>query len=480
MDLRVTFQSSVDHALFNLRNQTDQLGVTSEQAATGKRILQPADDPVGTVTLMTFQAQSQRLTTNLSNIQDATSSLNSSVSTLQAAGDVFTQARSLAIEATNSGNDQHTLDTLGQQVDALLNRLVGLANTQNGGRYIFSGTAVNTAPFSLNGAGTYTYQGSDDRANAVIGQGQTVDTFYSGREIFQASQRGATVYSGTTGAAAGTGTDSATGQGTLLVRHTSTTYAAGSGVQPGSNSAAGDTILGPTGSHTLQIVDTSGNGSSGTISLDNGPPVAFSSSDTNLQVTGPGGGVVYLNTTAISPGFNGTIAITANGTLSVDNGATTVLINFSGNQVVTNSATGAVTNVNSTNIRATGTDSLDYTGTDDAFQVLQALRDTMRNTQGLPPQQQLQAISQRLNDVERVQNNILQVAGAQSADLQNLQGLQTQVQNVQLQTQQMIGNVGDVDLSQVLVNLQAQQNLLQVTLATTAKMFDQNLLNYLK
>jgi len=56
----------------------------------------------------------------------------------------------------------------------------------------------------------------------------------------------------------------------LLIRHTATTYAAGSGVQPGTNSGAGDTILGALGQHRLHITDTSGNGSAGTISLDGG------------------------------------------------------------------------------------------------------------------------------------------------------------------------------------------------------------------
>jgi flagellin-like hook-associated protein FlgL len=190
--------------------------------------------------------------------------------------------------------------------------------------------------------------------------------------------------------------------------------------------------------------------------------------------------VVYVDTSTITAGFNGSVAITANGTLSVDNGATSVPINFSGNQVVTNGTTGAVTNVNSTNIRSTGTTSLDYGGTYDAFQILQALRDDLRNTRGLSPQEQSQAISQRLGELNRVRSNILQVVGAQSADLQNLQGLQNHLQDVQLQTRQMTSNVEDVDLTQVVVNLQAQQNLLRLTLAATAKIFDQNLTNFLK
>lgn len=480
MVLRVTLQTSVNQALFNLRSVTDQLAVTTAQASTGKRILQPSDDPLGAIAAITYKAQDQRLDTNLSNIQDAQSTLNMSVSTLLDVGNIFSQAQQLAIQGTNSGNDTTALNALGQQVDSLLQRLVGTANTKNGGEYVFSGTATQTQPFVVNGSGSYTYQGANSRANAIVNQGQTVDTLYTGREIFQSQQRGPTVYSGATGAAAGTGTDSATGQGSLLVQHTSTTYAAGSGVKAGSSSAAGDTILGPAGAHTLTIVDTSGTGAGGTVSLDNGPPVAFSSSDTNLKVAGPGNAVVYLDTSAITAGFNGSVAITANGTLSVDNGATTVPVNFSGNQVVTNGTTGAVTNVNSTNIRATGVASLDYTGTYDAFQILQALRDDLRNTRGLSEQEQSQSISRRLAELDRVRTNVLQVVGAQSADLQNLQGLQSHLQDVQLQTREATSNVEGADLTQVVVNLQAQQNLLRLTLSATAKIFDQNLANYLR
>lgn len=483
MDLRITLDTAVSRALYNIRNQTDQLGVVSEQASSGKRILQPEDDPVGSIALITYKSQDARLGNYLGNIQDATTTLNVGVSALLEGSHILDQARQAAIEGAHSSNDQNALNALGQQVDSLLNRLVAVANTQYGDRYIFGGTATKTQPFVLGGSGNaprYVYKGASDRGNAIINQGQTVDTLYTGSEIFQSQQRAVTVYSGTTGAAPGTGTDSATGQGSLLVTHTSTTYAPGSGVQVGTNSAAGDTIIGPAGSHTLRIVDTSGTGTSGTISLDNGPPVAFTNTSTNLQVTGPGNSVVFLNTTAITPGFNGTVNATANGSLSVDNGVTSIPITFSGNQVVTNAATGDVTNVDSTNIRATGTAGLNYAGTYDAFQILQALRDDLRNTRGLPETQQLQSISNRIGELDRVRNNVLQVVGAQSADLQNLQGLQSHVQDIQLETRKLTADVEGADLGNVIVNLQADQNLLRLTLATTAKIFDQNLLDFLK
>jgi len=266
----------------------------------------------------------------------------------------------------------------------------------------------------------------------------------------------------------------------LLVAHTATTYQAGSGIQPGSSSAAADTILGPNGSHKLTVVDTSGTGAGGTVSLDGGPAIAFTNADTNLKVTGPTGSVVYVNTTAITPGFSGSVAIAASGTLSVDGGATSVPINFSSNQVVANGSTGAVTNVNSSNIQSTGTELLTYTGTYDAFQALTALRDDLRNTSGLTQNQQVQAISQSLSELKRVQQGITNVVGEQSDSLQQMQSLSSYLSQSQLNTQKQISNLQAADVTQVVVGLQSQQNIMQLTLATVPMILNTSLLNFLK
>jgi flagellar hook-associated protein 3 FlgL len=486
MNLRVTLQTVTNEALINARQQTDRLGQLQQEASTGNRLLRPSDDPLATVTVLGTKAQDQRLTTYLSNIGDAQQTLNQSVSTLQAVNDLFVQARQVAIEGNSAVNDGTSKEALAQEVDGLLSRLVDLANTQDAGRSLYSGSATTTTPFVVTATDSQgrpqsiAYRGAQQRAEVPISQQQSVATLYTGSEVFQgARQRGSTIYTSNTGAAAGTlGTDSATGQGTLLVQHTTTTYAAG-GVQAGTSSLAGDTILGPAGASQLTLHDTSGTGASGTVSLDGGPPVSFTNSDTDLKVTGSHGEVVFVNTTAITPGFNGTSDITANGTLSVDGGASTVPITFNPNQIVTNSTTGLVTNVNSTNIRRTGSDSLDYTGSGDAFQVLMALRDDLRNTHGLTQAQQADALTQRLGELDRVRTGILNVVGEQSASLQNLDALQSRAQDLQLQTRQRTSDLESADITDVVINLQAQQNLLQLTLASASRLLNTNLLNFL-
>jgi flagellar hook-associated protein 3 FlgL len=479
MELRITPQITVANAVYNAQQQTNQLAILQQEASTGITIQQPSDNPLGAMQVLADQTQNNQLTTYQQNVSDAQAKLNSSVSTLTQVSNLLTQAKDLALQGSNSANTPTAYQALGAQVGSILNEVVQLANTQQNGEYLYGGTASShTTPFTVNAQGQVVYNGASQGLFEPIGQGQQVQTLYAGNQVFQSLQRGSTVYTGNTGAAAGSGTDSATGSGTLLVSHTSTTYAAGSGVQPGTNSASGDNILGPAGAHTLTVVDTSGNGSGGTVQLDNGPTVKFTNTDTNLQVQGPNGEVIYLNTTAITAGFNGQVAVTANGTLSTDGGLSSVPINFSGNQVVTNSQTGAVTNVNSTSITRTGADQLSYTGSYDVFQILATLRDTLNNTT-LPSGEQAAAVSQTLQELDRVNTSVLNTVGQQSASLQNLQGLSQHIQDLQLQTKQQIGNIENADIAQVVIGLQQQQNLLQATLYSASHILSLSLMDFL-
>ena len=488
MELRVNLNTMINQALASTSQQTAQLAQLQAEASTGNQLLEPSDGPAQTVALLAAQGQNAQLGSYLSNIQSATSTLNAGVTAMQQADNIITQAQQIALQGSQSGNSQQALDTLADQVNQLLNQLLATANTQNGNQYLFSGADPQTQPFvvsSTNSQGqpeTITYQGSSIPSDVIVGPNQTVQTLYPGSQVFQSIQPGQpAVFQGSTGAAPGQGTDSATGQGILEVQHTSTTYAAGSGVAAGTSSPAGDTILGPPGAHTLTVVDTSGNGSAGTVSLDGGPAVAFTSSDTNLQVTGPGGEVVYVDTSHITAGFNGTVAITTTGTLSVDGGKTTVPITYTSNQEVTNGTTGAVTNVDSTGISSTGNEQVEYPGTYDAFQALIALRDDLLNTTAKNASQQIAAIGSTIPELARIGNSVLTNVGQQSASLQYLQGQQTSFQALQLSAQQLTTNLQSADIPTVIVQLQEQQNQLQLTLASTAQILQQtNLLDFLK
>jgi flagellar hook-associated protein 3 FlgL len=116
----------------------------------------------------------------------------------------------------------------------------------------------------------------------------------------------------------------------------------------------------------------------------------------------------------------------------------------------------------------------------DVFQVLSSLRDALANVNNLPPNAQIAAIQQTLTELDNANTSILDVVGQQSASLQNLQSIDQQIQDVQLQTTQQIGNLQNADLSQVVIGLQEQQNLLQATLYSAAQVMNTSLLNFIK
>jgi flagellar hook-associated protein 3 FlgL len=116
----------------------------------------------------------------------------------------------------------------------------------------------------------------------------------------------------------------------------------------------------------------------------------------------------------------------------------------------------------------------------DIFQVLASLRDALANVNNLSPSEQIAAIQQTLSELDDANTRVLAVVGQQSASLQNLQSIDQQIQQVQLQTTQQIGNLQNADLSQVVIGLQEQQDLLQATLYSAAQVLNASLLNFLR
>jgi flagellin-like hook-associated protein FlgL len=455
-----------------------RLSLYQVQTSTGLKLNKPSDDPAGTRAIIGVRSSLSRMDTELSNITATRQRLGVANTELLEAQQIMVKVKEIALQARQSVEPTER-QTLADELRGLRERLIGIANTRHNGEYLFAGAASNVTPFEVDDSGRVTYAGADVRGSTDIRPTTRVDVLYSGAEVFQARSRQATQFLGSTGAEPGTGVDSASGYGELSVIHTTTTYAAGSGVAAGTGSVAGDTIIGPAGVHNLTLVDTSGTGASGTVSLNGGPPVAFTSADANLQVTGLAGEVVYLDTTAITAGFSGTVAITAGGALSVDGGATQTAIDFSANQQIVDGATGAVTHVDSTAIRGVGTESVDYAGTADIFEIMDQLQADLVDEPNVGNADWHHALSRHMEDIERMQDHVLDVVGEQAVSLENLDALEFRIKDLQVEQERMASDIEGADMAEAVLRLQQEQTMLQYTLAGTAKLFEVSLVDFL-
>ena len=485
MPLRVTPQTQRSQTLHRVQQTNRKLSDLTAEVGSGRRLRVPSDHPTDLGVVLANRVELSRLDVNLQNIRSASSTVEFSVQMLREANGILDKVASQVAEA-KSGTGA-TGDTIATRIDQLLERFLEIANTKQAGRHLFSGTASNT-PYAVdtsNAGGSMqriVYQGNQHESAVMIGTGREVSTHVPGSQIFGPRVRssGETRFFGNTGVESGSGTDSGAGRSELLVRHTTTSYANGSGVAAGLSSPTGDTVLGQLGTHQLTIVDTSGTGTAGTISLNGGPEVPFTSNDTDLKVTGDASAIVYVDTTAIVAGFNNTIAVGGDGEFVLDGSGTTTAIDFSDNQIVLDNTTNRLLHVDSTNVTKVGSEILDFAASDDIFGTLVATRHDVKNTADLDKHVQMSLLDRRLENVEEIRENLLQMIGQISGQAENLSAYEQHTKDMQLQIQTLSGELEDADAVSAIVQLQAHEHQFNLELALAARISNMSLLNFLR
>lgn len=161
------------------------------QLTTGKRVNQASDDPSAAAREVGISAQSGDCDQFLRSIagisaelQTADSALNSGVTALQ-------QAISLGVEGASGTMSQQDRAALANEVQAISQQMLGIANLSYNGKYVFAGTADSEPPYFA-AAGGIVYQGNNSVNQVEIEAGQSVAVNQPGSQLFSAA--GANVF----------------------------------------------------------------------------------------------------------------------------------------------------------------------------------------------------------------------------------------------------------------------------------------------
>ncbi|MEZ6095539.1 MAG: flagellar hook-associated protein FlgL [Pirellulaceae bacterium] len=455
-----------------------------QQISSGMKLTKPSDNPLAFRQASALQGQLQSLELATDVIADATTKLNISVSNLTEFSNILSSAKRLAQQGAQSV-DQSERNALAIEAEQLLVRLEQISNSQYADQYLYGGTRSDTKPFSFappklgSGVLQTSYAGSERLGKSVVGPGVSVETLYDGNNIFSDYRRGETLVLGNTGVQPGAGTDTMIGRASLQVRHDTTSFAAGSGIATGSSTDS-DNIIGPAGRHWLTINDTSGTGSAGTITLNDGHEIKWDSSMTDLAVVSDEGDVVHVDMSAITAGFSGTVDITSTGTISIDEGLTTTAIDFSASQVITDSTTSRYTHLDTSAVYREGDGSMEFQGTSDAFQSVFELIQDLRGSRGLTGVELTNALNRRMADIDHMATHVLEVVGVQSASLAALENLDGQNENLKFEVESQLSNLQSTDISEAVLRLQNAQMLQEFTYTVTSQIMSQSLINFLR
>ncbi len=174
-----------DLSLFNslaysLNNTSSNLQEIEQQIATGKQVVVPSDNPTEYAASQVLGAQQSAVSNDLVLAQQVQAQLNTADGALSNVGNAIDSAISVATEGASATTTASTMTTLGAQVQSILQQVIGQANSQYGGSYLFAGNQVQAAPYNSSG----TYAGDSGTNSVTFSNGNQVQTNFDGQAIF--------------------------------------------------------------------------------------------------------------------------------------------------------------------------------------------------------------------------------------------------------------------------------------------------------
>ncbi|MEO1573554.1 MAG: flagellar hook-associated protein FlgL [Pseudomonadota bacterium] len=163
-----------------------QAGLTETQLqiSTGRRILNPADDPVASAQISTIEAALEQNAQFQSNAVLADSRLAVEETTLIDVQNALFRLRDLAIQANNDTQTFESRRFIAVEAEEVLGQLVELGNRRDGqNNFVFGGFRSRTQPFSRTDAGV-TYNGDEGERRVQIGPSRFVVDGDSGATVF--------------------------------------------------------------------------------------------------------------------------------------------------------------------------------------------------------------------------------------------------------------------------------------------------------
>lgn len=213
---------------FALRLHTEALSRLQEQASTGSRINRASDDPSAAYRVLGLNSQQRSLAAYMDNIAQAMSTLEISLTVVDDMTSALADAKVTLSQIVSGVYDEGGRKRAAEAIDSTLEQLVSLANTRHLNEYLFGGGDTGSAPYAVtrtNGKITgVTYQGSSENRRIEVAAGVQSSAFYVGDELFRSDSRSEPVFVGDTGAKAGTGTSSVTGDVWLTVTGSAGNY----------------------------------------------------------------------------------------------------------------------------------------------------------------------------------------------------------------------------------------------------------------
>lgn len=183
--MRLSTSMIYGNAVNAMQNQTTGLLHTQQQIATGRRFVNPSDDPAAAAQSLQVTQAKQMTTQQSANQGSAKSTLSMLDSQLQGVTDLIQYVQQRVVQAGNGALNASDLKSMATDIKAQFQEMFGLANATDGlGQHLFSGNMGGTQPFVGDLTSGVSYQGDQGTRALQVSSSRQMPVSEPGDSLF--------------------------------------------------------------------------------------------------------------------------------------------------------------------------------------------------------------------------------------------------------------------------------------------------------
>ncbi|WER49793.1 flagellar hook-associated protein FlgL [Cupriavidus sp. WKF15] len=186
--MRVASSTLYQQGLASMNMQQSSLLHIQQQLGTGRKVLNPSDDPVAATRALTTSQASAVNGQYATSRKQANIALGMGENTLSTVTTVTQNIQTLLVQAGDGTLSDVDRASLATALQGQYDQLLGLANADDGnGQYLFGGTMSGSPPF-VQGGGGVQYVGNTEQQQFQVDVARQMPAGSNGRAVFQSVQ----------------------------------------------------------------------------------------------------------------------------------------------------------------------------------------------------------------------------------------------------------------------------------------------------
>lgn len=190
--MRISTVTMFEQSTASMNRQQSDLMNISQQIASGRRVVNPSDDPQAASRAIGVD-QAKAVTEQYSDARvSARNSLAQTESIINSVSDAITSAKGLLIQASSDTLTNENRESIASELKGVYETMLGQANSTDGnGRYLFGGYNDSVPPFAKDAAGSVQYKGDSNVREQRVDATRLMPVADNGETIFKSVPSGA-------------------------------------------------------------------------------------------------------------------------------------------------------------------------------------------------------------------------------------------------------------------------------------------------